>query len=163
MDRLWSPWRLPYVTGEKAGDACVFCHAPSRPTAGDLLLWRGATCFVILNLYPYNNGHVMVVPYRHAPTLAALEPGELQELAVLTQRAERVLVDAYQPQGINIGVNVGKAAGAGVVDHIHVHLVPRWTGDTSFMAVVGETRVLPEDLASTARRLRPLFERYAAG
>jgi len=149
------------VTGEKAEDGCVFCHAHARPDAEDLLLWRGVTCFVILNLYPYNNGHVMVVPYRHAPTLSALEPLELQELALLTQRAERVLVEAYRPQGINIGVNVGKAAGAGVVDHIHVHLVPRWTGDTNFMTVTGETRVLPEDLADTGRRLRPLFADYA--
>lgn len=151
------------MTGDKSEDGCVFCHAPDRPSAADLVLWRGSTCFVIINLYPYNNGHIMVVPYRHAPTVTSLDAAELLEMAQLTQRAEQVLVEAYQPHGINIGINVGKSAGAGVVDHVHVHLVPRWTGDTNFMTVVGETRVLPEDLEATGRRLRPLFERLATG
>ncbi len=149
------------MTGEKHEDGCVFCRAPGQPSAADLILWRDTTCFVIINLYPYNNGHIMVVPYRHAPTVGSLDAAELQELAQLTQRAEQVLVEAYQPHGINIGINVGKSAGAGVVDHVHVHLVPRWSGDTNFMTVVGETRVLPEDLADTGRRLRPLFEQRA--
>jgi len=120
-------------------------------------VFEGVSAFVILNLYPYNNGHLMVVPYRHVPSLVALSPEELQELAVLAQRSEKVLGEAYDPHGINVGINLGKAGGAGVLDHLHVHLVPRWSGDTNFMTVVGETRVLPEDLSQTAARLRPFF------
>ncbi|MBM3772407.1 MAG: HIT domain-containing protein [Acidimicrobiia bacterium] len=160
MDRLWSPWRLEYVTGA-SGDkssACVFCEAS---TAGreELVLIRSTLAFVILNLYPYNNGHLMVVPTRHVAGLAALTATEAAEVMRLTQDSERALMEAYQPQGINVGVNLGRAAGAGIVDHVHVHLVPRWSGDTNFMSVVGDVRVLPEDLAQTAQRLRPVFAR----
>jgi ATP adenylyltransferase len=161
MDRLWSPWRLEYVTGSKADTACALCDAPHVPAHRSLLVCEGQTCFVILNLYPYNNGHLMVVPYRHIATLAELTPEELQEVAVLTQRSESALVEAYGPQGINVGINLGKSAGAGIHEHIHVHLVPRWGGDTNFMTVVGETRVLPEDLETSASRLRPVFERLS--
>ena len=166
MERLWSPWRLPYVTGKK-DEGCVFCLSGDRsPDPGgveqrSLLLFEGVTCFVILNLYPYNNGHLMVVPYRHTPALAQLTPEELQEIAILTQRAETALHEAYEPHGINVGINLGKPAGAGVLDHLHVHLVPRWSGDTNFMTVVGNMRVLPEDLGSSAARLRPIFARLA--
>lgn len=160
MDRLWSPWRLAYVTGSKTETGCVFCQAVPGG-AESLVLFSGATCYVVLNLYPYNNGHVMVVPYRHVATLSALEPGELQELALLTQRSEAVLTEAYQPHGLNVGINLGKPAGAGVLDHVHVHLVPRWNGDTNFMTVVGDVRVLPEDLQESAGRLRPIFARLA--
>src|SRR5678815_2282390 len=121
----------------------------------------GHTCFVILNLYPYNNGHLMVVPKRHVASLASSTPEELVDLMRLTRHAEIALAQAYTPQGINVGINLGRPAGAGIVDHLHVHLVPRWTGDTSFMSVVGETRVLPEELSQTARRLRPIFERLS--
>jgi ATP adenylyltransferase len=136
---------------------CVFC-APSD----ELELVRGRLCYVVLNLYPYNNGHLMVIPYRHVGSLAESTPDELAELMRFTRDAEVALTEAYGPQGINVGMNLGRAAGAGIVDHIHVHLVPRWAGDTNFMSVVGETRVLPEDLAATARRLRPIFERLAS-
>jgi ATP adenylyltransferase len=114
---------------------------------------------VTLNLYPYNNGHVMVVPRRHIGSLAAASEEELAELMRLTRDAEVALTEVYQAHGINVGINLGRAAGAGVLDHIHIHLVPRWTGDTNFMSVVGDTRVLPEDLRQTAQRLRPIFER----
>jgi ATP adenylyltransferase len=124
-----------------------------------LIVCEGTTSYVVLNLYPYNTGHLMVVPKRHIATLRALTPEELHEVALLTQRSEAVLTEAYHPEGINVGVNLGKSAGAGVHEHLHLHLVPRWDGDTNFMTVVGETRVLPEDLATTAARLRPLFER----
>lgn len=117
---------------------------------------------MVLNLYPYNNGHLMVVPNRHIATLRDLTSEELLEVATLTQRSEAVLVEAYGPEGINVGINLGKSAGAGIHEHLHVHLVPRWAGDTNFMTVVGETRVLPEDLASTAGRLRPIFERLTS-
>jgi len=168
MERLWSPWRLPYVTGSKPEAGCVFCLAGGtadqggQPHPESLVVFSGATCYIVLNLYPYNNGHLMVVPFRHAASLAALTGEELHELAVLTQRSEVALTEAYQPHGMNIGVNLGKPAGAGVLDHVHVHVVPRWNGDTNFMTVVGEVRVLPEDLSESAKRLRPLFERLAA-
>jgi ATP adenylyltransferase len=162
VERLWSPWRNAYVSGSGESRGCVFCEARVHEEAASLVLFRGATCFVILNLYPYNNGHLMVVPNRHVATLALATPEELAELMLLTQRAEIALTEVYKPQGINVGMNLGRPAGAGVVDHLHVHLVPRWTGDTNFMSVVGEVRVLPEDLQQTAGRLRPVFERLAA-
>ncbi|MEQ1907921.1 MAG: HIT domain-containing protein [Vicinamibacterales bacterium] len=161
MDRLWSPWRLEYVTSAKPTTECVFCGALRLPDPASLIVFEGEVCYVILNLYPYNNGHLMVVPYRHTATLASLTPEELHELAVLTQRSEAALVETYQPHGINVGMNLGKPAGAGVLDHLHLHLVPRWNGDTNFMTVVGETRVLPENLAASAARLRPVFQRLA--
>ncbi len=160
MDRLWSPWRLAYVTGASGDKAseCVFCDA-SVAGRDELVLVRGTHAFVILNLYPYNNGHLMVVPRRHVASLAALSAAEAGEIMRFTQDAELALHEAYQPQGINVGVNLGRAAGAGIVHHVHVHLVPRWNGDTNFMSVVGEVRVLPEDMSQTAARLRPVFER----
>jgi ATP adenylyltransferase len=161
MERLWSPWRLAYVTGSKPDVGCVFCGAPGLPDSESLLLFSGTTAYVVLNLYPYNNGHLMVVPYRHVATLATLMPDELQEMALLTQRAEVALTEAYRPHGINVGINLGKPAGAGVLDHVHIHLVPRWNGDTNFMTVVGNVRVLPEDLSETVKRLRPIFNRLA--
>jgi ATP adenylyltransferase len=174
VDHLWSPWRLDYVTAEKPLAGCVFClaaEASAKPgvaadgTGGGardgLVVFRGVTAYVVLNRYPYNNGHLMVVTTRHVATLADLSADELQEVAALTQRSEAVLRQAYRLEGINVGINLGKAAGAGIHEHLHVHLVPRWSGDTNFMTVVGETRVLPEDLASTAARLSPIFVELA--
>jgi ATP adenylyltransferase len=160
MDRLWSPWRLPYVTGSGKTSGCVFCDALHGQQA-DLIVYRGATCYVILNLYPYNNGHLMVVPNRHIASLAAATTEELCELIELTRRAELALGEAYNPHGLNMGINLGKPAGAGVLDHVHMHIVPRWNGDTNFMTIVGRTRVLPEELPQTAERLRPIFEKLA--
>jgi ATP adenylyltransferase len=149
------------VTSSSGPDTdCVFCNI-SEPNRADLLLFRGRVSFVVLNLYPYNNGHLMVVPNRHAPDLATLSMEEQAELMRLTRHAEMALTEAYAPQGINVGINLGKAAGAGVPGHLHVHLVPRWSGDTNFMTTVGEARVLPEDLATSAAKLRPIFERLA--
>jgi len=181
MDRLWSPWRLPYILSGGDARGCVFCDVstgsgeassaasgqgrtdPDQPTfdQSTLIVFRGKTCYVILNLYPYNNGHLMVVPNRHIPSLAAATHEELCELIELTRRAELALIEAYSPHGINMGINLGKPAGAGVLDHVHMHVVPRWSGDTNFMTVVGETRVLPEELPDTAQKLRPIFERLA--
>jgi ATP adenylyltransferase len=144
------------VTGAQAA-GCALCEAPRLPPHESLLLFEGRTCYVVLNLYPYNNGHLMVVPYRHTATLGGLAPDELQEMAELMQRSEAVLLEAYEPHGINVGINLGKPAGAGILEHIHVHLVPRWSGDTNFMTVIGEARVLPESLADSVRRLRPIF------
>jgi ATP adenylyltransferase len=149
------------VTSASGGTAdCIFCNT-SEPGRGDLIVARGRVSYVILNLYPYNSGHLMVVPNRHVPSLASLNEDEQAELMRLTRHAEIALNEAYSPQGINVGINLGRPAGAGIADHLHVHLVPRWNGDTNFMTVVGETRVLPEELNETAKRLRPVFERLA--
>ena len=156
MDRLWSPWRLEYVTSTK-DTGCVFCDAPRPPNPDSLIVFERKTCYVILNLYPYNNGHVMVVPYRHTPSLASLTAEELHEMADLQVLCEKALIEAYSPHGINVGVNLGKPAGAGVLEHVHVHLVPRWNGDTNFMTAVGEIRVLSEEPAQACARLRPFF------
>jgi ATP adenylyltransferase len=142
-------------------DDCIFCDT-SEPGRGDLIIARGRLSFVILNLYPYNNGHMMVVPSRHVPNLASLNEDEQAELMRLTRHAEMALNEAYKPQGINVGINLGRPAGAGVADHLHVHIVPRWNGDTNFMTVVGNVRVLPEDLGATKAKLQPIFERLAA-
>ncbi len=150
VDRLWSPWRHAYVTrDERTAGGCVFCDVDT-PAAQALVLHTGRLAFVILNLYPYNGGHAMVVPKRHV------------EVARLTRLTEMALEEVYAPQGMNIGLNLGRPAGAGVVDHVHVHLVPRWNGDTNFMPVIGEVRVLPETLDTTAARVRPVLARLVA-
>ena len=162
MERLWSPWRLAYVTGSASPTGCIFCDAVSEapdPAREALVLVRGRLSFVILNLYPYNNGHLMVAPKRHIASLGAATADELTELMRFTRDAEAALTEAYRPEGINVGLNLGRPAGAGIADHMHIHAVPRWTGDTNFMSVVGNTRVLPEDIRDTAKRLRPIFER----
>ena len=153
------------MTSASSGDSggCIFCGALEAEPPSPLILHRGARCFVILNKYPYSNGHLLVVPRRHVATLAGLDQPELAELAELAKAAEQVLTAAYAPHGINVGINVGRAAGAGAPGHLHAHLVPRWDGDTSFMTVVADTRVVPEELGATAQRLRPLFERTLAG
>ena len=159
MERLWSPWRLAYVTGASPSAGCIFCDT-SDPR-DSLIVARGRSCNVILNLYPYNSGHLMVVPARHIASLSLATQDELTELMGLTRDAEVALTDAYKPEGINVGLNLGRPAGAGVADHLHIHLVPRWTGDTSFMSVVGNVRVLPEEPLESAKRLRPIFARLA--
>jgi len=160
VERLWAPWRHAYVTSANESSGCIFCDT-SEPGRDDLVLFRGYTCYVILNLYPYNSGHLMVVPNRHIPSLQVTTDAERGELMTLTRRAEMALTEAYRPQGINIGINLGRPAGAGVLDHLHVHAVPRWNGDTNFMTVVGDTRVLPEDLQTSRKRLQPIFERLS--
>lgn len=159
MEHLWSPWRLAYITGASQATGCVFCQALLTDDAAPLLLHRGRTCFVILNLFPYNSGHLMIVPNRHVGSLAALTSEELCELGELTRLSEIAVTEAYAPHGINMGINLGRPAGAGVLDHVHMHVVPRWSGDTNFMSIVGQTRVLPEELPASAEKLRPVFER----
>ncbi len=161
MEHLWSPWRLAYILGTEPSTGCVFCQALTDPDAARIIVYRGPTCFVILNLFPYNNGHLMVIPNRHIATLASATPEELAEMMELTKRAEIALTEAYAPHGMNMGINLGKPAGAGVLDHMHMHVVPRWNGDTNFITVIGRTRVLPEDLPAAADKLRPIFERLA--
>ena len=149
------------MTRSEEGAGCVFCAATESGDGRRLVVHESPLCYVILNLYPYNAGHVLVVPRRHVDSLSALTRDELNDMARLTQMAEQVLTEAFQPQGINVGMNLGRPAGAGIADHLHVHLVPRWTGDTNFMSVVGQVRVLPEELPRTADRLRPMFDRVA--
>ena len=147
------------ASGESSA-ACIFCAALERPEGNDaLIVYRGVHTFVILNLFPYNNGHLMVVPNRHIARLASATDEELAELMQLTRTAEVAITSAYAPHGLNMGLNLGKPAGAGVLDHLHMHVVPRWEGDTNFMSVVGETRVLPEEIPTTADRLRAEFEK----
>jgi len=147
------------VTRAGEADACVFCEALARPENARLVVYRGETAFVILNMFPYNSGHVMVVPVRHIATLGEALPAERAAMIELTSLAEAALGEAYRPQGLNVGMNLGRAAGAGIVDHLHIHVVPRWNGDTNFVSVVGAVRVLPEDLDDSVARLRPVFER----
>jgi ATP adenylyltransferase len=158
MDRLWSPWRYRYVS-QGAGEDCLFCtkHTENRDEE-NLVVHRGRHSFVLLNLYPYTNGHLMIAPYQHVATLEEADPEALAEMMHLTRRAESALRATYRAPGYNIGMNIGECAGAGVAGHIHVHVLPRWPGDSSFMTTVGETRVMPEDLHSSWQRLRPLFQ-----
>lgn len=185
MDQLWTPWRYAYVTssdgavragvplalGAWPGDkGCVFCNlvasidyaiengvrADEAESAGGLIL-RGKHCFICLNAYPYTSGHVMIMPYAHLDRIAKMDASTLQEMAELAQRTERALERLYRPHGFNFGLNLGQAGGAGVTGHLHLHALPRWAGDTNFMTTVAETRVLPEDLATTWARMREAF------
>lgn len=158
MDYLWSPWRYQYVANVDNQPGCIFCRLiESKEDEKNLIFYRGSWNFLILNLYPYTSGHSMVVPYEHEASLAVLHQRTTSEMMDLTKKMQQVLEVEYKPQGMNIGLNLGKCAGAGVQDHLHMHLVPRWFGDANFMAVVGETRVLPEDLAETYKRVRRHF------
>jgi ATP adenylyltransferase len=154
MDRLWTPWRYNYVSTGLPDNECIFCaKAASTDDSGNYVLLRAERNFALLNLYPYTNGHVMIAPYEHVATLEEAHPETVAEMMRLTVRAEKALRELYKPGGINIGMNIGQCAGAGLAGHIHMHVLPRWTGDASFMTTVGETRVLPEDLETTWRRL----------
>ncbi|MBI3478495.1 MAG: HIT domain-containing protein [Acidobacteria bacterium] len=154
MDYLWTPWRYAYVTGASSASGCIFCIASQETDEKARIVHRGAHCFVILNTFPYTNGHVMIVPYAHLDSLHGLPSDASQEMMMLTQRMEVVLRELYRPDGINLGMNLGKAAGAGVAGHIHMHILPRWLADASFLSVISETRVLPEDLEVTWERIR---------
>ena len=154
MDYLWTPWRYAYVTGAEQLRKCIFCEAPKETDEEARIVYRGVHCYIILNTFPYTNGHVMVVPYAHLDELHKLPGDAAQEMMSLTQRMEVVLRSLYRPDGINLGMNVGKAAGAGVAGHIHMHVLPRWVADANFVSVIGETRVLPEALEMTWERVR---------
>jgi ATP adenylyltransferase len=154
MDYLWTPWRYAYVSAADLTTGCVFCNAPKETDEKARIVYRGNHCYVILNTFPYTNGHVMIVPYIHLDELQKLPADAAQELMTLTQRLEAVLRSLYHPDGINLGMNLGKAAGAGVAGHIHMHMLPRWVADANFVSVIGETRVLPEALEVTWERVR---------
>ena len=157
IDVLWAPWRMDYILGPKP-DECVFCIPEhTREDAERLVLHRGKRCYVLMNKFPYNNGHLMVAPYRHVSCVTELSDPENHELADLTRRCVTVLREAMNPQGLNTGFNLGEAAGAGIAAHLHYQMVPRWNGDASFMAVFGEARVIPQHLDVTYALLKPLF------
>jgi ATP adenylyltransferase len=158
MDHLWTPWRYAYVSGAAPAAGCIFCDAPKQADEESLIVHRGKHCYVILNTFPYTNGHVMIVPYAHLDELHKLPLAAAQEMMTLTQDMEVVLRDLYRPDGINLGMNLGKAAGAGIAGHIHMHILPRWIADANFVSVIGETRVLPETLDVTWARLRKALE-----
>ena len=161
MEQLWSPWRMEYILGEKP-EGCVFCTAFSaEPTQDEahLILHRGTHCGVIMNLFPYNNGHLMVVPYAHQPTFEAMFPEALAEVLILVNRATASLRDALDAQGFNIGVNIGKSAGAGIADHVHMHVVPRWAGDTNFLTTVGCARCIPQELKDSYDKLKAAWDK----
>ncbi|MFZ0954706.1 MAG: HIT domain-containing protein [Candidatus Sulfotelmatobacter sp.] len=154
MDYLWTPWRYAYVSSAGKTQECVFCDAvKDRDDSRTHIVYRGERCFVILNAYPYTPGHVMVVPYAHLDELQKLPPEAAHEMMELSQRMETVLRELYHPDGINLGMNIGKAAGAGIAGHIHMHVLPRWVADANFLSVVGETRILPETLDVTWKRI----------
>jgi len=160
MQQLWAPWRLQYITGEKV-EGCIFCIFPEQDDVKNHILFRGKYAYVIMNAYPYSNGHLLIPPYRHVAELSELTDEETLEIMQLTQLSQKVLKSVFKPDGFNIGINQGTAAGAGIADHIHLHIVPRWSGDTNFMPVLGETKVIPEALETTYDHLKPLFDKLA--
>ena len=159
MKRLWTPWRLPYILGEEERvEGCLFCQVAQMDKDRETyVLHRAEQCFVILNRYPYNNGHLMVVPYRHVPSLEDLSSETAGQLMTWVQHSLAILREVYQPDGFNMGVNEGHAAGAGIEEHVHFHIVPRWAGDSNYMSVVGDTRVIPELLETSFEQLAPRF------
>lgn len=158
MEKLWAPWRMAYVEVAKP-QGCIFCDKPREDRDDEnLILQRGKTAFVIMNAFPYNNGHLMVAPYRHTAELESLGPEERDELMALAQESLRLLQAAFGPNGYNLGMNLGRVAGAGIADHLHLHLVPRWDGDTNFMPVIADTKVLPDSLQRSYRKLREVLQ-----
>jgi ATP adenylyltransferase len=157
MDYLFSPWRYAYITGTARTEGCLFCEMVKQPDREAYIVHRGKNCYVLLNRFPYTSGHLMVVPYEHADELRKLPAVAAHEMIDLAQRVEDVLHQEYKPQGVNLGMNLGEAAGAGVARHLHLHILPRWFGDTNFVTVTGETRVLPESLDQSWERLKKHF------
>ena len=160
MKHLWSPWRMTYIDNHDKETGCVFCNAQAKTDGADnLIAFRGERAYVILNRYPYTSGHLMVVPFDHKANLEELDPSTRAEMMELTARCMTVLRAVYNSQAFNVGANIGEAAGAGVVGHVHIHIVPRWHGDTNFMSTLGETRVLPETLEDTYRKIGAAFQK----
>ncbi len=169
MDRLWSPWRYRYVSHASDDSVCIFCDkagdkvrdkaapADAERDKENLVLWRGRHGYALLNLYPYTTGHLMVIPYAHVAELSDVSTEALAEMMNLAQHAERILKQVYRCDGLNIGMNLGRAAGAGIAAHVHLHILPRWFADANFLTTIGETRVIPEDLETTWGKLQPLF------
>jgi ATP adenylyltransferase len=165
MERLWAPWRMQYIrkADDVAEEGCIFCRFPNEEQDEErLILMRGEHAFLILNAFPYSNGHLMVTPFRHTADLDDLEEPELLEMMTLTRRAVNLLKAAFHPDGFNVGINMGRVAGAGIADHVHIHVVPRWSGDTNFMPVLGDVRVIPESLQAVYARLKEVLTQQEA-
>jgi ATP adenylyltransferase len=164
MNHLYSPWRMPYIESDRSEAGCIFCERLKEEDGPqNLIFHRGPNSFAILNRFPYNNGHLMIVPYEHVPTIEDLEAQVLSELMAHTAKAVAVLREEYGAESFNVGINIGEAAGAGVAEHVHIHVLPRWPGDTSFLTVTTGTRVLPEALDRTYRRIRAGWENVEEG
>lgn len=154
MDALFAPWRMIYVTQAEKSEGCIFCDFPKEDRDAERkIVYRGKTAFVIMNAFPYNPGHLMVAPYRHTADFEALDPEEIAEMGALAQKALRVIKATMSPHGFNLGMNLGRVAGAGIDAHLHLHIVPRWNGDTNFMPVIAETKTIPEALETTYANL----------
>jgi ATP adenylyltransferase len=161
LDYLWSPWRYQYITGTSSKPSCVFCDiASSAQDEENYVLYRGQHNYLVLNRYPYTSGHLMIVPFQHVASLAEAAVETASEMMTLARQAEEALREAYRPDGLNIGMNIGASAGAGVAGHIHLHVLPRWSGDVNFMTAISETRVLPEALDTTYRKLKEACSRW---
>lgn len=168
MERLWAPWRMKYISGESAKDvpdgACVLCLKwQERQDTENLVLYRGDVCYMMMNLFPYSNGHLMVLPVRHIADFSSLSEAERLEMFDLAQKGMAALKRAMNPDGFNLGMNLGRVAGAGISDHLHLHIVPRWNGDTNFMPVLGETKVISEGLDETYRKLKRALAQATGG
>jgi ATP adenylyltransferase len=158
MDYLWTPWRYQYISNIKNAVRCVFCIDPSpEHDAESFVVFRGKLNFVILNVFPYTSGHVLIAPYEHTSNFQACSPEQWGEMLELAKQCQFAIEQTYQPDGFNLGMNLGRCAGAGVENHLHLHVVPRWVGDSNFMTIIGETRVLPEALETTYQKLRQFF------
>lgn len=165
MERMWSPWRANYISSfkdEKEDKKCIFCSTIEEESSQNhsLIIHKGMYCYVMLNLYPYNSGHLMIIPYRHLSDYLELKEEELQEVNFLHKVTLKAIREEMSPHGFNFGTNIGRAAGAGIDTHIHFHIVPRWNGDTNFMPSLGEVKVISEDLLQTKNKLKPLFNKY---
>lgn len=159
MEYLWSPWRMEYIMSEKDEGQCTFCKEAAKPDGPEnLVVYRGKRVFLILNRFPYTNGHIMVVPFEHCSSIEKLDSETMTEMMEMTSRSLGVLRSVYRPEGYNIGMNIGEAAGAGIADHVHIHVVPRWGGDTNFMSTLAGTRVLPEALEDTFERVKKAWK-----
>lgn len=160
MEHIWSPWRYKYISTAGPEQGCVFCRVlQSQKDDENYIVYRGGLNFVILNLFPYTSGHLMIVPYEHTASLASTSEATTTEMMNLAKQAQVALEAEYRPDGFNIGMNLGRSAGAGVADHLHLHVVPRWTGDANFVSIVGETRVLPEEMSTTYQKLKKQFDK----
>jgi len=163
MDVLWAPWRMTYILEQDKPTGCIFCAAQDGKGSDDLVLGVGENVVAMMNKYPYNNGHLLVAPRRHLPDLGKLGPKELADLLAAVQLSVKALKSLMNPDGFNVGLNLGRMAGAGVADHLHFHVVPRWSGDTNFMTVCSEVRVIPEHIRETYRKLKPFFKSLEQG
>ena len=159
MKNLYSPWRIDYILQEKK-DGCILCEKPkANDDKSHLILKRGKYTYILMNLYPYNSAHLMIVPFRHLAKISELKDEEFLEMAKMVQLCEKVLTKVYKPDGFNIGMNLGEVAGAGVADHLHIHIVPRWIGDTNFISTIGKTRVIPEKIEGVYKKLKDEFKK----